>query len=286
MFPNLNAHNIGVKTDFVGTLDLAAKHGFPGVDFSITEAQQLVDAHGVDHIYRLLESKGLRLGSWGMPVDFRNDEAKFEQGLAQLDAQAALAKELCCYRCATWIMPCSDTLPFAENYKIHRNRLRAIAEILAKHEIRFGLEFVGPKTLRDTRKYPFLHSIDGMLALCADIDTGNMGLLVDLYHVYTSHATIDDVRKLSAADVVTVHINDAVAGLPIDELLDQVRALPAETGVTDIGGFLNALNHIGYDGPVTSEPFSQRVRDLPADAAVAETAAAMHKSWQIAGISW
>jgi sugar phosphate isomerase/epimerase len=77
-----------------------------------------------------------------------------------------------------------------------------------------------------------------------------------------------------------------VAGLPIGELLDQVRTLPAETGVTDIGGFLNALNDIGYDGPVTSEPFSQRVRDLPADEAVAETAAAMRKSWQIAGISW
>ncbi|MCB0114969.1 MAG: TIM barrel protein, partial [Caldilineaceae bacterium] len=198
MFPNLNTPNIGVKADFADTLALAAKHGFTGIDFSISEAQQIVDAHGIDHIFRQLEDKGLRLGSWGMPVDFRNDEDKFEQGLAVLDAQAALAQQLGCLRCATWIMPCSDTLPFAENYKIHRNRLRAIAEILAKHEIRFGLEFVGPKTLRDTRKYPFLHSIDGMLALCADIDTGNMGLLVDLYHVYTSHATVDDVRKLSA----------------------------------------------------------------------------------------
>ncbi len=286
MFPNLNTSNIGVKTDFVGALNLAAKHGFAGVDFSIVEAQQIVQDQGLDYIYRQLESRGLRLGVWGLPVDFRKDDATFEQGLAKLDAQAALAKDLCCYRCATWIMPGSDTLTFNENYQIHRTRLGAIAEILAKHAIRLGLEFVGPKTLRDDKRYPFLHTMDGMMALNADIGTGNMGLLVDLYHVYTSHATIDDVRKLSADDVVNVHVNDAVAGLPIDELLDQVRALPAETGVTDIGAFLNALVAIGYDGPVTSEPFSQRVRDLPADEAVAETAAAMRKSWQIAGLPW
>jgi sugar phosphate isomerase/epimerase len=92
------------------------------------------------------------------------------------------------------------------------------------------------------------------------------------------------VRELDAADVVVVHINDAPAGIAVDEQIDQVRALPGETGVLDIGGFLNALAEIGYDGPVTAEPFSQRVREMDPEAAVAATAESVHAVWQVAGI--
>ena len=85
------------------------------------------------------------------------------------------------------------------------------------------------------------------------------------------------MRRLQRSDVVVVHVNDAPAGVAVDEQLDQVRALPGETGVLDLAGFLQALREIGYDGPVTAEPFSQRLRELPADQALTETAAAMRK---------
>ena len=63
------------------------------------------------------------------------------------------------------------------------------------------------------------------------------------------------LKALTPAQVVYVHVNDAPAGVPIDEQMDGVRALPGETGVIDIAGFLKALQGIGYDGPVTPEPF-------------------------------
>jgi sugar phosphate isomerase/epimerase len=141
------------------------------------------------------------------------------------------------------------------------------------------LEFVGPKTSRAKRTYRFLYTLEGMLALAAAIDTGNVGLLLDLWHLYTAHGSNDQVLELTNADVVVVHVNDAPAGVPIDDQLDNVRALPGETGVMDIAGFMAALQAIGYDGPVTAEPFSQRVRELPAEQAVAVTAASMRKIW-------
>ncbi len=64
------------------------------------------------------------------------------------------------------------------------------------------------------------------------------------------------------SDVVTVHINDAPKHLGPDEQLDNVRALPGETGLLDVTGFLQALQQIGYDGPVTAEPFSQRLSEM------------------------
>jgi sugar phosphate isomerase/epimerase len=64
--------------------------------------------------------------------------------------------------------------------------------------------------------------------------------------------------------------------------LDHVRTLPGETGVIEIVDFLDALQTIGYDGPVTSEPFSQHLQALAPAEAVRETGLAMRRIWQAA----
>ncbi len=181
-------------------------------------------------------------------------------------------------------MPCSQDRSFDENFAFHRDRLQPIAQILADSGCRLGLEFVGPKTLRDSQQYPFIHTVSGMFELCDAIDTGNVGLLLDCYHLYTSHGSMEEVASLTNDQIVVVHVNDAQADLAIDEQLDGVRHLPGETGVINVDRFLQELAGIGYDGPVTAEPFSQRLRDLPDEEAIAETAAAMHKVWKSAGL--
>ena len=71
---------------------------------------------------------------------------------------------------------------------------------------------------------------------------------------------------MRAEQIIHVHINDAPPGIPIDEQQDLVRELPGETGIIDIKGFLGLLRRIGYDGPVTVEPFKRELQDLPSDA--------------------
>lgn len=279
MYKNLNLGAIGVKATLAESINYARRHGFLGIDFSITEAVTLSEKIGVEGVRNLFEEAGVFPGSWGFPVNYRQDEATWREGLMLLPQQAEFALELGCTRTATWILPASDERSFYDNFAFHLNRLRPAAQILADYGCRFGLEFIGPKTLRTPRKYNFVHTMDGMLALCAAIGTGNVGLLLDVWHLYTSHGTLDDARKLTRDDVVTVHINDAPPGIAIDEQIDNVRALPGETGVIDLQGFLEALREIGYDGPVTAEPFSQRLRELKPDAAVQETATAMNKVW-------
>jgi sugar phosphate isomerase/epimerase len=204
--------------------------------------------------------------------------------MASLPAKAKLAQDLGCSRSATWLTPGSNELTLVENFKFHVERLGPAAAILADHGISLGLEFIGPKTVRKTFAHRFVYTIDGMLALGAAMGTGTVGLLLDIYHLYTSHGTIEQVRELRPSDVVVVHINDAPAGIEVDEQMDLVRAMPGETGVLDIGGFLQALDDIGYDGPVTVEPFSKRVKEMTVDDAVAATAAAIHKVWPRSGV--
>lgn len=279
MFKNLNLGAIGVKATLSESIDYARRFGFVGIDFSITEAVTLAETIGMDGVRNLFEDAGVFPGSWGFPVNYRQDEATWREGLMLLPKQAEFALELGCARTATWILPASDERNFQDNFNFHVNRLRPAAQILADYGCRFGLEFIGPKTLRTPRKYNFVYTMDGMLALCAAIGTGNVGLLLDVWHLYTAHGTLDDARRLTRDDVVTVHVNDAPAGIAIDDQIDNVRALPGETGVIDIKGFMEALRALGYDGPVTAEPFSQRLHALSPDAAIQETADAMSKIW-------
>ena len=285
MFTNLSAGAIGIRgASLPETLDLARSAGFEGVDFSIGEAARLVDERGLEPVCGLFRSAGVRPGSWGLPVDWRGDEAKYQEGLRELPRLAALGVALGCNRTATWMLSWSDERPFAENFEWHVARFRPIARILDEQGCRFGIEFLGPKTLRAGKRYEFVHTLDGLLELARAIGTGNVGLLLDAWHLYTAGGTAEDVRSLTSADVVTVHVNDAPAGVPIDEQVDNVRCLPMETGVIDLPGFLSALASIGYDGPVTPEPFSRRVNALPPQEAARVTAEAMRRAWRAAGL--
>lgn len=272
MYANLSPGAIGIRTDLAGTLDLAARHGWAGADLPAAAAAQLAAEQSPERVAELVAAAGVRLGGWGLPLEWR---APYGRGaLHELDAQAALAARLGCTRAYTWVMPGSDERPFRENFAFHVAQLRPAAEVLAAHGCRLGLEFIGPRTLRAPLRYGFIYSAEAMLGLAEAIGP-NAGLLLDCYHWYTAAGAPCDIAALRAGDIVYVHVNDAPADTPLDAQLDQVRCLPGATGVIDIAGFLGALRAIGYDGPVTPEPFDRALAELPPDQASASARAAM-----------
>lgn len=285
MFLSLSPAMIGVQASLATSIRLAAEFGFDGVGFSINEAELFALEHGPHHTYALFSERGVRPGTWGLPFDFRGGPAHWQEGLEQINSYAQLARALDAPRTVTHIMPGSNEFTFDENFAFHVERLRPIAERLAKFDCRLGLEFIGPKTTRDSFRHEFIYTMEGALELASAIGTGNVGLLVDSFHLFTSGGSMDDVRRLSASDVVDVRVNDAIAGRSVEEQLNLERALPGETGVLDLTRFLHALRDIGYDGPVAAEPFSQRLKEMPANDAVCETAKSMHAMWERAGLS-
>lgn len=272
---------IGVRLPFEEAARLAAAHGFQGIQIDAGYVQK----EGPGRVREFLESVGLKPGSFGLPLNLReSNEAAYQEALGQLEAKAKAAREAGCTRCSTWIPSWDESRPFAEAFAFYRDRLKPAARILADQGIVFGLEFLGPKTLRAGKPFEFIHTIEGMLELCDAIGTGNVGLLLDAWHWYTSGAGEKELEGLTAANVVDVHINDAPAGLSIDEQVDNVRCLPGETGVIPITPFLQSLAKMGYQGPVTPEPFSARLHQLPPEEAIRETAEAVKKVWRAAGL--
>lgn len=287
MFRNLSPGALGIKCDWVEGLDLARDAGYDGADLNILEARRIADEQGVDAVKELFASRGLKIGGWGLPVAWRGPLPQFYEQLSRLPALAEFAAELGCRRVTSGIGGWHDTLPRQANWDLCVSRLKLVAPILNDHGHRLGLEFISPRTSRAGKKYGFVYSMDGMLALCCAVGTGNVCLLFDVWHWYCACSTLDDVRHLTASDVVYVHINDAPAGIDVLDQMDLQRCLPGETGVIPNVELLQILKGMGYDGPVTIEPFNQKVKDAIAESplkAAVMAREALDGVWSAAGI--
>ncbi len=282
-FKNLGHGHIGVRANQQQALDYAVKFGFEGITPSVGEFEGRSAAEIRDWV-DTMKSKGIRYGAAGLPVEFRRDQAQFEAGLATLPRQAAILQQLGVTRVATWILPGHGELTYLQNFEQHKTRLREAAKVLDDHGIRLGLEFVGPRTSRARNRFPFISTQRGMMELVDAIGTPNAGLLMDSWHWYTSHGTIDELLTLSNKDIVHVHVNDAPAGIPVDEQVDNRRALPVTTGVIDMKGFINALAKIDYDGPIECEPFDQQLRQMNAEEALRKTSEALRRTWDLIAV--
>jgi sugar phosphate isomerase/epimerase len=149
--------------------------------------------------------------------------------------------------------------------------------------IRLGLEYLGPRTMMTSGKYPFVGSMKEMKELLGAINETNVGFVLDSFHWYTAGDTSDDIRTLTPDDIITVDINDAKAGLSRLEQMDGSRELPTNSGIIDIKSFLQALIDIGYDGPVRTEPFNQALNELDNDEALKLNIQSINKALSLVG---
>lgn len=262
MIITLNPATIGGQPPLTEYIALAQKNGFGGIEFGIEEVTRLGQETSLAAVKELFDSAGVAPASFGLPVDWRKDEATFQDGMDKLPALAKAAQEIGCSRTCTWLPPAINDDPL-EFRNLIRGRFRQVATVLGDHGIRFGLEWVGPRTLRHgpgaMGKNEFIWNMPGALELIADIDSPheNVGLLADAFHWFTTGASVEDIEALKPAQIVHVHLNDA-PDRPRDEQMDFERLLPGD-GVIDLRGFLGALLKIGYDGPAAVETFNKEL---------------------------
>lgn len=274
------AGGIGVKANQVGLIQLAVKYGFEAVEPNAGYLASLSDDK-LKALCQELKDKNLVWGNAGFPLQFRGTDEEFQRSLKELPRIAAILQKAGVERAGTWLSPGHATLTRDENFKQHADRLRAGARILREHGLRVGLEYVGTRTLATKSKYPFIHNMAGARELFAAIGLDNVGFVLDSWHWWQAGEKAADLLTLKNHDIVSVDLNDAPAGIEFDQQQDGKRELPGATGVIDVGAFLNALNEVGYDGPVRTEPFNQKLNDLDDDAACAAVSQAMKKTFAL-----
>jgi sugar phosphate isomerase/epimerase len=268
---------VGIPDDPALAIARARQFGFESIEPSPQFLGKLSDPELQDYLGRMRDAK-LVWGAAGLPVDIRRDDAVFENDLRALPQRAAALQRAGATRTATWLSPTSSSLTYVANFRLHAKRLREVAKVLGDHGVRLGLEYVAPKTSWSARRYPFIHTMAEMKDLLAEIGSDNVAFLLDTWHWYTAQETVDDLLTLRGRDVVLIHMNDAPAGVPVEQQVDNRRGLPCSTGVIDMKAFLGAMVRIGYDGPLVCEPFSRELRGKPPEEVLATVAASMKKA--------
>ncbi len=271
---------IGVKGDAMSLLKLAAKNGFQAIVPDAQSVGKMSEKERSDYTAFAKENK-ISWGSAGLPMDFRKDEKSYKEALAKLPEHAKNLSNIGVSRMSTWIMPTHKELTYRENFAQHTNRLKPVANILGQYGIRFGLEYVGPKTLMARDKFPFIKSMKETKELLYEIDEKNVGFVLDSFHWYCAEESMADILTLENEDIITVDLNDATAGRTPAEQIDNQRELPLNSGVIDVKQFLTALIQIGYDGPVRAEPFNAILNELNNEEAVQATYKAMSKAFAL-----
>ena len=254
MYPAYNPQLTGGRVQWPDSAELAARTGFPGVDVSLGTAMKA----GLEPTLRLLSTGHLKPAAVDLPVNFRQDEPAFEQGLAMLPDAAAFAAAIGCPRMVTYILSSSDK-PKPEQRRMLLDRFRKCSTVLARSHVRLGLEFLGPLHIRKANKYEFIWRMDEMLEFAQECGS-NCGLLLDVWHWHHAGAKASDIIRAGKGRIVHVHFNDA-ARLPPEEVRDNQRLLPGE-GIIDLRGFLQALKQIGYEDGLSVEVFGRGLKEM------------------------
>lgn len=264
---------------------LAARVGYKGIDWAFGPAK----AAGVQATRALLAELAIEPTIVNLPMQgtLGADDAAFEAQLPTLAEDAAFCRAIGCSRFQ--LVLGATTLngqPKAERWALVQRRLSAVAGVIAKQDMRLGLEFLGPLVFRTRRArpgaapadpaappappppppVPFVWTLKETLAL-SEASGPNVGVTLDAWHWHHSGGTVADIRAAPASRIVHVHVSDARA-MPPEEVQDNMRLLPGE-GVIDLVGFLQALKAIGYQGGVAPETIGPRIPDAmpPAESA-------------------
>jgi sugar phosphate isomerase/epimerase len=260
MYVSLNSTTISGRAPWPEFAHLAHRVGYGGVDVNLGRAL----GEGVDSTRALLKELNLKPSSIGLPLEFRKDDATFQAGLTKLEPAAQFARAIGCPRMVTYVMSSSDT-PKPELRKTLHERFQACAAVLARSEVRLGLEFLGPLHIRKRLPHEFIWRMDEMLEFAKQCGP-NVGLLLDSWHWHHAGATPKDILAAGKSRIVHVHLADA-PDLPPEKILDNERLMPGD-GVIDWNGFLGALRKIGYEDGLSPEIFGKFLKEMtPEEAA-------------------
>ncbi len=285
MFKNLSTEALGFGVAQNEQIELALTHGFAGIDLDIVDFNLQVNMRGMEGARRLVDSAKIKLGTFELPTELHGDDEAYAAGMQKLPSLAQQASEIDCRRAVLVLPPYSDERPLHENFEFYAKRLDDIGRILGEHGVTLGVGFLAPAHLREDKPHEFVHTLDALTKLLETVSASNVGVLLDLWHLFASGGSADDVRKLSVEKIVAVQVADAPADTPIQELTEDARLLPGDPMVFDLGGAVAALVELGYEGPVTPTPHPAQFKGQRRDQLTRTVADALHRVWIGAGLA-
>ncbi len=285
MYKNLNTSDLGIAGHQSEMIELALTFKFKAMDLDLVDFAVRAKLRGMPYARRLIDSANLGISSFDLPLDWEADVDVFKPELEKLAEYAQAAAEVGCTRCLATLSPAGDKLPYHENFEFHRTRFTEICNALEPAGVRLGLGFRAAENLRKGQTFQFIHEIDALGLLVNMVEASNIGIVLDVWDLHVSGGSVDNIKGMTADQIVAVQLADIPADAPLAELTEESRLLPGESGQPDIPAMLVALAELGYEGPVSAKPHKSVVQGTRRDPIAKRVAEALDRVWQAAGLS-
>ncbi|RWC15438.1 MAG: sugar phosphate isomerase/epimerase [Mesorhizobium sp.] len=242
---NLDGHGAGWPIERV--LDACAERGIPGIVFwrreigdRAVEIGERVRAAGLSVV-------GLcRAPYLTGPLALPGRAAIMDDFRAAIDMAAGLGAPVLTIVCGG-VEP--GTKGIGESLKLVADRVAEAAAYAAASNVRLALEPLHPVYGGDRS---CLVTMRDAVDLCLAIDAPNVGVAVDVYHVWWDRALAGELLRAGPKRIFGYHLCDWLAQTR-DVLLD--RGMMGD-GVADLKAIRAAVEAAGYDGPCEVEVFS------------------------------
>ena len=271
MFVSLPPWAVARKVGWPEQARLAARVGYAGIDWAFGPARTA----GVEATRALLAELGIRATIVNLPMQgpLDGDDGAFEAQLPKLGDDAAFCAAIGCRSFQLVLRATTGGPSKEERWKVVRDRLAAISEVLAKHDVRLGLEFLGPLVFRARARaegaardgapvdpnappppppappVPFVWTLTETISLRGEWPEprrhARRVALVSLGRHGRRHLATPSSR------IIHVHVSDA-RQMPPEEVQDNMRLLPGE-GIIDLGGILQGPAADRLPGSVAPE---------------------------------
>lgn len=285
MFKNLVGEGLGVSGRQNEVIELALTYGFHGIDVDMNDMVGRAMEISPDFACQYLNAaeKSLQVGTFEVPIDFRETEEKYRPMLNRLPVLGELCERLNAKR-AYINVPASGNMPFQENFERYRSRITEVAAELAKFGVSIGLAFNGTTEAQNRYEHKFITKAEELVTLIKTIGADNVGLMLDTWHWHAGGGALDQLGEIPAGKLVSVRFADFpldkdTAALTIKDRL----LLKAEDGTFTVQ-VLRWLNDQNYEGPLAACPNASQFGGMTREKIVQCLSENLNEVLPIAGI--
>jgi len=236
------------KSNLLSDLRIAKEAGFGAVEMAGDKVHDYL-ATGLkpEQVKETLERLDLKMISINDVAHVeRTDDDSIHRMLAETETLSQFAREVGC-DCIQLVPLCAlEGRPWEEIRTLTARNIRRIADVGARHGVRFQLEPVA---------WSPIHSLSQSLELIEAVERDNFGMVIDFWHLWYGGKTApEDVARMNPAHIYHIHFGDGKKNPP-GTICDEtdLRGHYAGDGDINMPEWVEAVKASGYEGWWTYE---------------------------------
>ena len=227
-----------LHTNMLTDVRIVRSAGYDAIEILAPKLERYLDAgYRVDDLVSDLGSTKVNMLNRLASIDCQESKSQYEL-YNDCERLCEVAQALNCENLQVVALNAFKDLPWAEIRAKVVHTLKELADIAAPFGVRLGFEPVVFTPFR---------SLERVLEIVDATERENVGIVVDTFHHWAAGDPWDEISRLDATLIASVHISDATEKEGEEWRDDDRDVLPGE-GVIPLKEGIAAIRNTGYDG--------------------------------------